>query len=346
MAKAVRRIFLVFAGALLVAAFAAFGLFAWPQWSRARSAASWPVAEGTVVRCDVVAGRSTGRRGGGPTYELDLLVRYEVDGITLVADRDAFDSVRSSDESWYRARARELAPGTRVPVRYDPADPGFAVLRPAGGWIPFVLPGGLLVMSIVFGLIARFAKPPPMLEAIEIPPGLRRFGAGLLGLFAFGFLAIGSFGLVVGLGRVKALGEAARWPEREATIVRSEWVFESNGVVAGAKPSLAYRYEVDGVEHESTALSPVATLERSTDEWNRRILAWRPGERVPARVDPGDPTRAALEVPTADLDTLGLGLAVLLIGLGVAGVRVAIGLMRRTRGDAAVSGPEHVRSHP
>lgn len=334
MAKAVRRIFLVFAGALLVAAFAAFGLFAWPQWSRARSAASWPIVEGTVVRCDVVAGRSTGRRGGGPTYELDLLVRYEVDGITLVADRDAFDSVRSSDESWYRARARELARGTRIPVRYDPGDPGFAVLRTDGAWIPFVLPGGLLVMSIVFALIARFAKPPPMLEAIEIPAGLRRFGAGLLGLFALGFLAIGSFGLVVGLGRVKALGEAARWPEREATIVRSEWVFESNGVVAGAKPALAYRYEVDGVEHESTALSPVATLERATDAWNRRILAWRPGDRVPARVDPADPTRSALEMPSADLDTVGLGLAVLFMGLGIGGIVLAIRLVRATVRDA------------
>lgn len=334
MAKAVRRIFLVFAGVMLVAAFAAFGLFAWPQWSRARSAASWKVAEGTVVRCDVVARRSTGRRGGGPTYELDLLVRYEVDGVTLVTDRDAFDSVRSSDESWYRDRARALSPGTRVPVRYDPADPGFAVLRPEGGWIPFVLPGAFLAMSIVFALIARFAKPPPPLEAIEIPTGLRRVGAGFLGFLSLGALAIGSFGLVVGLGRVRTLGEVAGWPEREATIVGCEWTFESNGEVAGARPSLAYRYEVDGVEHESTALSPVATLEPSTDAWNRRILAWRPGDRVPARVDPADPTRSALEVPSADLDTVGLGLAVLFIGLGLWGVVVAIRLTRATVGNA------------
>lgn len=346
MARAVRRILLVLAGSLLAASLAAFGLFAWPQWSRARAAASWPVVEGRVVRCDVIARRSAGPRSGSPTYELDLLVRYEIDGVTLVTDREAFDSIRSSDESWYRARARELLPGTRVPVRHDPADPGFAVLRPDGGWIPFVLPGAFLAMSIVFALIARFAKPPPMLGAIGIPPGLRRLGAVLLGCLSLGPVAIGTFGLVVNSGRMRTLGEAAAWPEREATVLRSEWTFESNGTVAGARPALAYRYEIDGVAHESDSLAPVAIVERSTDAWNRRILSWRPGRRVTVRVDPADPTRSALEVPRADLDMMGLGLAVLLIVMGVGGVAVATRLFRRVPSDATVPGPGRPTSPP
>lgn len=331
MARVARRIFLALASILLVAAFAAFGLHAWPQWSRARSSASWPSVEGTVVRCDVVAARSSGHRAGGPTYGLDLLVSYEINGITLVTDRDGFDSVRTSDGSWYRARARELAAGTRVPVRYDPADPGFAVLRAEGGWIPFVLPGGLLVMAIVFGLLARFAKPPPLLELIEITPGLRRLGAALLGCLSLAFLTLGTFGMVVGLGRVGTLGEASAWPERQATIVRSEWRFESNGAIAGARPTLAYRYEIDGIEHESGSVARVAIVDPSIVAWNRRILEWRPGDRVPVRVDPSDPTRAALEVPSRTGELIPLAVAVGFIVIGLAGASGSIRLVRSAR---------------
>lgn len=335
MAIALRRISVLLAISLLVASVAAFGLFAWPQWSRSRSAATWPIVEGTVVRCEVVAGPSGNRRGGGPMYELDLLVRYEVDGVTLVTDREGFVPVRSSDPTWYRERAREIRAGSTVPVRYDPADPGFAVLRAEGGWISLVLPGALLVMSIVVALVARFAKPPPLLDAVEIPPRLRRVGAGLLGLFGFGFLTIGLVSLVIGLGRLRTLDEAASWTVREATVVRSEWIFASNGATAGAKPSLVYRYAIDGIERESGELAPVPVVDASTLGWNRRILAWRPGERVAVRVDPADPTRSALELPGFGLDRSGLVLAAAFTGLGLIGFVRAIRLLRSARRDLA-----------
>jgi hypothetical protein len=313
-----RRSFAAISAMLLVAAIASL-VIVWPDWSRARAAAAWPTVEGTVVESAVTAGRTGGGGGrqGGRTWGLELLVRYEVDGVTLVVDRESFAEVRSSNRDRYRERAEELAPGTTVTVRHAPDEPGFAVLEPAGSWILPLPAGVFLVVACVFAALARFAKAPPLAAAMlaAAPCGFRLLALALLAFAALAFLGVGGFGVAIGLGRLAALSEAEAWPERDATVVRSEWTFAKHGARIDAKAVVAYRYEVDGVPHESSSRSAVATPEGDARDGNRRVLAHRPGDRVRVRVDPADPTRAALERPSRTLELVALGVAVLFLAM-------------------------------
>ena len=182
-ATGVRRAFLSLSALLFLGSIVAFGLYAWPRWSQARAAASWPTVEGTVVDSWVGSHRSSssgGRRGGSSatTYRLELLVRHEIDGITLLTDRDGFGSVSSGDLEKARQRARELPPGATVSLRRDPADPAVATLGTGGSWVPFILPGGFLLMAVVFATLTRFMRPMD-LGMVDLSP-LRRLGAILL----------------------------------------------------------------------------------------------------------------------------------------------------------------------
>ena len=231
-----RRAFSLMSALLALGSIVSFGLFAWPRWSQARAAGGWPTVEGTVVDSWVGSHRgssSGGRRGGGSatTYRLELLVRHEIDGITLLTDRDGFGSVSSGDLEKARQRARELPPGATVSLRRDPADPAVATLGTGGSWVPFILPGGFLLMAVVFATLTRFMRP-MSLGTIDLSP-LRRLGGILLGVFSLGFLAVGVFVTSIGIGRVRTTLVAASWPQRPATVVRSEWTFTPRGEEIG-----------------------------------------------------------------------------------------------------------------
>ena len=93
----------------------------------ARASASWPAVTGTITKAGV-AETATGR------YQVDVAYTYQVGG----SDYDG-SKVRASDGEYsryddaYRA-VGSLAPGQRVPVYYNPANPGQAVLRPGAGF--------------------------------------------------------------------------------------------------------------------------------------------------------------------------------------------------------------------
>jgi hypothetical protein len=339
-----RRAFLAMSALLALGAVASFGLFAWPRWSQARAAEAWPTVEGTVV--DAWVGTHRGSRSGGggrsrTTHRAEVLVRYEVDGVALVTDRDGFGSVSTGGLEEVRRQVRERSPGTVVTLRRDPVDPAVATLGTGGSWVPFVLPGVLLLMAVVFATLSRFLRP-MNLGTVDLSP-LRRLGGILLGIVSLGFLAVGGFVTSIGIGRVRTTLAAAAWPERPATVVRSEWTLTPRDGAAAtdavatrprieAKAAIAYRYEVDGTPRESDAVAPVPLAHDSLEDWNRRILAYRPGKTVSIRVDPADPARTALEIPGLAGDGVSLAAASTVCGLGLAGIAGSVRLVRRRRG--------------
>ena len=108
----------------------------------ARQSLSWPSAEGTITR-------SVRRRGSRLLKSLEY--RYSVSGTTYSATRAAFLRVPYSKPIHETYRT-----GQRVSVRYDPSEPGRAVLEP-GAPILAVIAGSLVpALLIVIGSAGLF----------------------------------------------------------------------------------------------------------------------------------------------------------------------------------------------
>jgi hypothetical protein len=104
------------AGAMLL-------LGAWLDYWRAEQSKSWPAVTGRMLVSEVSV-----RLGKGPRNLPDVSYEYEVDGSRYESSRIRFGQGRTR----FRAQAEELVGrypvGSEVEVRYNPADPGVAVL--------------------------------------------------------------------------------------------------------------------------------------------------------------------------------------------------------------------------
>ena len=78
---------------------------------------AWPTVEATVTRSRVV--RYYGRHGA--TYQAEMQFRYTVDGKTF--DTPSGPGYSTSNYLGMKRMADRFAPGTRHPIRYNPADP-------------------------------------------------------------------------------------------------------------------------------------------------------------------------------------------------------------------------------
>lgn len=116
----------------------------------------WMRTTGTVVRCTLVDDAPTTELRMRGARRLDLAVAYTVRGAAYTTSR--VSALGDPRDLYYarrtlRAMRRRFAEGARVPVTYDPASPGDALLLRAE-------PGKLLVVG-VFALL--FAATAPLL---------------------------------------------------------------------------------------------------------------------------------------------------------------------------------------
>jgi hypothetical protein len=101
----------------------------------------WPEATGTVVVSDLQRSPNV---EGGHTYRPEVSYRYTVNGEEFVASRTRFGDRLELGWSAPAVRIiRRYRVGTVVRVRYNPDDPGDAVLEPGVN--------GLLFASAAFG---------------------------------------------------------------------------------------------------------------------------------------------------------------------------------------------------
>ncbi|MER8462547.1 DUF3592 domain-containing protein [Mesorhizobium sp. M1396] len=136
------------AGALLLF----MGLFVlrmgFAQKSLAEQAAKWPVAAGRVDASGLQALRShSGYRRWRTVFKSRIVYSYGVAGQRYSADRVTFGAtVTASLLGLVGGQARQYVEGSKVDVRYDPANPASAVLecRVRGLWLLWVCSVGFL----------------------------------------------------------------------------------------------------------------------------------------------------------------------------------------------------------
>lgn len=127
--------------------------------------------------------------------------------------------------------------------------------------------------------------------------------------------------------------EAAAWPTVEGTVTRSEVMTGTSTTGTGARrrsttmytPSINYAYKVEGRSYEGDRLLPSGSWSSSSMSEARAKVDRHPvGSKVRVHVSPADPRDACLEPSVGPLPTIlmGAGGVVLLIGLGVTGLRV------------------------
>lgn len=110
---------------------------------------NWPSTSGTVLDARMTVQHGTGN-SSGTTYRAHVSYMYAVAGRSFVGDQISFDHVTIGGGSDQAARQLEkYRRGTRVEVRYDPANAGRAVLETGWAW------GGLSMAALgfVFALV-------------------------------------------------------------------------------------------------------------------------------------------------------------------------------------------------
>lgn len=112
--------------------------------SKAFAVEGWPITEGEIVGTSLHRGWST--RGGTTDFECEYA--YTVGGRRYTNDRIHYAG--SNDRSEEERRAAEYTEGTAVTVRYNPADPGDAVIE-LGNPIRDLVFGGVL-LAVCVGL--------------------------------------------------------------------------------------------------------------------------------------------------------------------------------------------------
>lgn len=232
-------------GALFVGLGALLALGLTPNVRRWVAARSWPTTNGTITSSAVLAGEAaddyrgelltgTDERaniGGTGEYVPRVEYEYRVDGIRYEGDRISWTDGAFSRRSMAATLVGQYPPGTIVELRYDPADPGEAVLRSttrSNRWLLAVAAIG----SAAFGGYVAAGYP-----AVSYLP-----------------LGVGAVVTAVGVWLLFRAVSARRWPTAPATL-QSVGARESHRVDDGVRhggrwfPTVEYTYRVDGATY-------------------------------------------------------------------------------------------------
>ena len=100
------------------------------QRAQVRASREWPLAEGVVERVEVKREWQNGSKGrhGRWLYSPYVVYAYEVDGVRRVNDRVGIIKSSSSKAAAAQRFVEEHPAGTRIGVRYNPADSADSVL--------------------------------------------------------------------------------------------------------------------------------------------------------------------------------------------------------------------------
>jgi hypothetical protein len=242
-------------------------------WSR-----SWPTAEGTIVESHLDL--ST---GGDPRPDRSSRIRYRY----RVGDHE-YEGDRIQLLTWLLPTRRLIEGypvGRRVDVRYDPQNPGNAVLRVGTG-----LP---VQIGALFGLLAAEA----VLAAVVLTDGeILAMAAGLpwVALVVSGGLFVG--GIVAVLNHMRRRAARSNWPCVNGTIKTCTINVEHD--TSGDErycADISFAYRVAGHDyHMSSVIWGARTLSPDRGGAAAIIAKYPVGSSVPVYYDPVQPTTAVL----------------------------------------------------
>jgi hypothetical protein len=116
--------------------------------ARQRTVASWPVASGTIVSSTVESGTD------GDTYPR-VKYTYVADGKEFTNDRIYPSGQLSTTGSHAQRLVEKYAPGRKVQVRYNPADPTRSALEAA---MPALVPVMLIMAVVMFTFLGSLIR--------------------------------------------------------------------------------------------------------------------------------------------------------------------------------------------
>ncbi|MCC7375016.1 MAG: DUF3592 domain-containing protein [Verrucomicrobiales bacterium] len=168
----------------------------------------WPATEAVVSKVEMTSNTTRDSRSqrSSTTYNADLEFRYQVGRRTYTTDQVRWgQTLGSGDPAEAVVQALNYPEGRRVAVRYNPAKPEEAVVRPGLTGSAFLLPGAALafLMFLVpacFMIWRMFLAPGA--DAGGVPPGLpnmtlfMRVFLGVPILMGFAMLLVGSQNLL------------------------------------------------------------------------------------------------------------------------------------------------------
>jgi hypothetical protein len=119
----------------------------------ARASADWPSVTGTILTSEVESRHRSADATGtrlerGYEYLPRVKYQYRVDGAVHRSTRITFDDLRFDSAIAAQAVADRYAPGSEVPVHYDPAQPDRAILEPGLAWTAYLLPAFGIVLTL------------------------------------------------------------------------------------------------------------------------------------------------------------------------------------------------------
>ena len=289
--------------------------------ARIRRAAGWSGTTGTVRISEIRPDRS-GSTIRNPLFDNlpHVVYEYRVGSRTYSGERISFgDDTGGANAA---ATLRRYPVGATVPVYYDPADPGEAILEreaPMG----LVADAGRLVLWLFAGVtvLAVLAASAPAWIAAHFPHVADPRLVALTGAMALA-------ALLVAAASWRRMRRAAGWPVVPGTVTFSAVEETSVGFDDGTqsrrrrmyRPSVEYEYGVGGQTYTGRQLR-LGIDSAGAQAWAEGVVARYPvGAVVEVRHDPGNAGTAFVEAPGAiALLPLVLGLALLAATVWLAG---------------------------
>jgi hypothetical protein len=292
----------------------------------------WPSTPGRVLTSEQrwKEAEGTDRTGVAAVGNYPMvLYEYEVSGRKYRAHRLALGlEARNSEVAEVLAR---YPVGAAVTVYYNPARPDAAILERQSlrGFAQGL--GGILAIIACAAFVAPIAIHHLILFGERVLPGAQNthgvIVCGTLGLLSVLF---GLFSLIQTL-------KERRWPVASGRIISSRVdisreTIQLSGSFKGTsrttrslttiyRPVVVYRYEADGLPHESSRITAGVAVRASTPQPARNVVERYPvGSAVTVRYNPNNAAESILETSFGGLFTgLILGAVLLFVALAISG---------------------------
>jgi hypothetical protein len=263
-----------------------------------RRAASWPSAQGRIVRSRT---RSVHRQRSGEATKVanlpDIEYAFSVGGVEYRGHRIGIGEI-AADSPEAQGVLERYKVGRTGPVFYNPANPQEAVLERGAPASPAVMYGiAAGVMLIGGAIVVTFTRAHDVILWLQpwFPPGA--FLPGVL-FFAVAGLLMTLF-LIANLRLSLA---SARWPTTTGKILSS--VAEGHGTLASGgrgqagtvwSPVVEYSYQVAGRDYHGSRIAFGGDVSGSRDFAQGIAARYPAGSAVTVHFDPDNPSFAVLE---------------------------------------------------
>ncbi len=288
-------------GFVVVVTLIILALLAIKTWET-RGTGRWPAAKGKITRSrEAFTQHRTSSEDMPQNYKVaDIAYEYVVAGKRYTGRRISHAEIIAQEE--VPGLLARYPVGAEVDVFHDPDEPSDAVLE--RGAPPGLAKGCLALVAIVVAgtvflmwMVTSGGEIVQRLLPNSMPPVLAI--TGLAGLVFTG----------AGIGIVKTLVAARRWPQATATIRKAEVIefttvqrrdsgssSRRRQVTRSWKPVVEYDYEVNGRTHLSRSIW-LDREDAGTRKFAESVVARFPvGSRHPNFYDPANPGRSALEI--------------------------------------------------